>query len=104
MFDYSSARQHADTKRIGSWRIWHLVITLVNKPPRARQFTGNDSEEEVKSFAFLPASINHALRRHEVLPIQIPDLKNGIVPFGISSQLLQFTYRILEPSEVALLC
>jgi len=61
-------------------------------------------EEQVKSLSFFPSSINHALRRHEVLAIQIPDLKDSIVPLGISSQLLQFADRILESSEVALLC
>jgi len=103
MFDYSSACEHADTKCIGSRRVRHLVITLVNKPPGAGQFTGNDSEEEVKSFAFFPAPINQPIRRHEVLPVQVPDLKDSIVPLGIGSQVLQFAHRILEPSEVALL-
>ena len=104
MFDYSSSREYADSECIGAWRIGHLVITFINKSPRARQFTGNDSEEEVKPISFLPASIDQAVCRHEVLPIQVPYLEDGIVPFGVSGQLLQFTYRILESSEVALLC
>jgi hypothetical protein len=102
-FDHAPARQHADPERVGSRRVGHLVVALVDEPPGPGQPAGDDGKEQVKPLAFLPAPVDHPVSPQEVLPVQVPDLEDGVVPLRIGSQLLQFAHRFGKPPEVAFL-